>query len=95
MSEKKMITEEELKEIAGGTDGWAGLYDGPWKTVMNLQEGYLALRSDAAFAYENEIGKLYNGMQVQVTGNSSGNGYIWVYSPDLYKSGWVNEYYIG
>ena len=93
--EKKMITAEELDAITGGVDGWAGLYDGPWKTVCNLKTGWLALRTAPAYDYTNEIGQLYNGDAVQICGNASGNGYIWVYSPKLNKSGWVNAGYVG
>ena len=64
-------------------------------TVRNLQSGYLAIRNAPEYKYENEIGKLYNGMTVQITGGTSGNGYIWVYSSDLGISGWVNQSFIG
>ena len=64
-------------------------------TVRNLQSGYLAVRTAPAFEYENEIGKLYNGMAVQITGGYSGNGYVWVYAPALGISGWVNQSFIG
>ena len=93
--EKVFLSDDELKEIAGGVDGWRGLYDGPWKTVCNLQTGWLALRTEPEYAYSNEIGQLYNGDVVQICGNGSDNGYIWVYSPKLNKSGWVNERFIG
>ena len=63
--------------------------------VRNLQSGYLAIRNAPAYEFENEIGKLYNGMAVQITGGASGNGYVWVYSPDLGISGWVNQSFIG
>ena len=63
-------------------------------TVKNLQEGYLAIRTAPAFQFENEIGKLYNGMKVQITGGYQ-NGYVWVYSPDLGISGYVNQSFIG
>ncbi len=93
--EKRIVTEEELKSIAGGAEGWCGLYDGPWKTVCNLQTGWLALRTAPSYDYSNEIGQLYNGDSVQICGNGSDNGYIWVYSPRLYRSGWVNASFIG
>ena len=63
-------------------------------TVKNLQEGYLAIRTAPAFQFENEIGKLYNGMKVQITGGTQ-NGYVWVFSPDLGISGYVNQSFIG
>lgn len=93
--EKRMLSEAELNEVNGGVDGWSGLYQGPWKTVCNLQTGWLAIRTAPCYDYSNEIGQLYNGDTVQICGNGSGNGYIWVYSPRLNKSGWVNENYIG
>ena len=93
--EMNMMTEDELKEVTGGAQGWSGLYQGPWKTVCNLQTGWLALRTAPAYDYTNEIGQLYNGDSVQICGNSSGNGYIWVYSPKLNMSGWVNQKFIG
>ena len=96
----KKITEEELSTISGGQDGWVGLYEGPWKTVMNLQTGWLALRTAPIYDYSNEIGQLYNGDVVQIIGNGSGlsndgQSYIWVYSPKLNKSGYVNDRFIG
>ena len=63
-------------------------------TVKNLQEGYLAIRTAPAFQFENEIGKLYNGMKVQITGGTQ-NGYVWVFSPDLGISGYVNQNFVG
>lgn len=52
------------------------------------------------YDYRNEIGQLYNGDSVQIIGNGSGvssdgQSYIWVWSPRLNKSGWVNENFIG
>ena len=86
--EKHIVSEEELKSIAGGIDGWHGLYDdGPWKTVCFL-------RTYPAYDYSNEIGQLYNGDFVQICGNGSDNGYVWVYSPKLNKSGWVNSNFL-
>ena len=43
--EKRSVTEEELKSIAGGAEGWCGLYDGPWKTVCNLLTTEILFRS--------------------------------------------------
>ncbi len=93
--ELKALTESELNEITGGAPGKQGLYEGPWKTVCNLQTGWLAIRTAPAYDYTNEIGQLYNGDAVQIIGNSSGNGYIWVWSPKLNVSGWVNQNFIG
>ena len=64
-------------------------------TVRNLQAGYLAIRTAPALDVTNEIGQLYNGMRVQVTGGYSGNGYVYVYSPDLGIQGWVNQNFVG
>ena len=84
--EMKTLNENELNEITGGADGKVGLYEGPWRTVCNLQTGWLAI--------------LYNGDSVQIIGNGSGvssdgRSYIWVWSPRLNKSGWVNDSFIG
>ncbi len=96
--ELKKITEEELKEVAGGVNGKVGLDEGPWMEVANLKTGWLALRSDPSYNYNNEIGKLYNGDDVQIIGNGSGNengaSYVWVWSPKLNKSGWVNDSFL-
>ena len=62
--------------------------------VKNLESGHLAIRTAPAYDYSNEIGKLYNGMSVQITGGYQ-NGYVWVYSPDLGISGYVNQSFIG
>ena len=35
------------------------------------------------------------GDDVQIIGNGSDNGYIWVWSPRLNRSGWVNANFIG
>ncbi len=61
--------------------------------VTNLKSGYLALRTAAAYDYSNEIGKLYNGDYVTVTGGVSGD-YIWVTSSKLGLSGYVNKNYL-
>ncbi len=98
--ELKKIEESELKEITGGAEGKVGLYEGPWKTVCNLQTGWLAIRTAPYYDYSNEIGQLYNGDSVQIIGNSSGvsgdgQTYIWVWAPRINKSGWVNARFIG
>ena len=93
--ELNVLTEKELNEITGGIDGKSGLWEGPWKTVCNLQTGWLAIRTAPCYDASNEIGQLYNGDSVQITGNGTNNGYIWVWAPRINKSGWVNESYIG
>ena len=100
MEENKKLDIEELDEVSGGktyygTQGRKGLdYDGPWKTVANLKVGYLAVRTDPTYDDRNIIGKLYNGNNVQVVGNGSGNGYVWVWAPICGCSGWVNGSYL-
>ena len=60
--------------------------------IVNVATSYLALRSAPAYAYENEIGKLWNGESVQV--QSKDGTYWWVYAPSLGKSGYVNSNYL-
>ena len=98
--ELKALNETELNEITGGADGKVGLYEGPWRTVCNLQTGWLAIRTAPVYDYSNEIGQLYNGDSVQIIGNGSGvssdgQSYIWVWAPRINKSGWVNARFIG
>lgn len=99
--EIKKVNLEELNKIAGGADGKVGMNpDGPWKKVMNLKTGWLALRTAPIYDYSNEIGQLQNDDEVQITGNGSGlsddgQSYVWVYSKRLNKSGWVNDKFIG
>ena len=61
--------------------------------IVDVASSYLALRSARAFAYENEIGRLYKGETVQVIDKSYGT-YWWVYAPSLGKSGYVNSNYL-
>lgn len=94
MSELQKIHDKEVEKVNGGADGKQGLYEGPWKTVSGLTTGYLALRTEPYYSETNEIGELYNGQEVQVIGNDSGNGYTWVWAPTVGKSGWVNSSYL-
>lgn len=94
-TEIKIVSEEELKDISGGAYGKVGLFEGPWTKVCRLQTGWLAIRTDPSYDFDNEIGQLYNGDDVQIIGNGSDNGYIWVWSPRLNRSGWVNANFIG
>ena len=80
------INDQTLRGVNGGS----GIFEGPWKSVK-VERGYLALRSAPAYSDANEIGKLFNTQQVQIVGNESGNGYVWVWAPTLGKSGWVNQ----
>ena len=55
----RKMNEVELKQVAGGVDGYHGLDPhGPWKRVSGLQTGWLALRSDYKYNSGNEIGQL-------------------------------------
>ena len=99
MDEFKKVNEQELEEAAGGTGG-AAIY----KTVANLQSGYLAVRTAPAAERANEIEstKLYNGDVVQITGSyvqgtTFGGGkatYVWVFVPKTGVSGYVNAAFI-
>lgn len=101
--EIKKIKEEELENVSGGQDGIHGMYLGPEKRVQ-VETGYLALRTEAAYDASNEIGKLYSGYTVWITGNTghayndfNGPGvteYVWVYSKELNKSGYVNSRFL-
>lgn len=103
-NEFEKLNNEELTEAAGGRHGKHGLFEGPTRTVHGLQTGWLALRSEPCYDYNNEIGQLYNGDKVQIIGNAAitdndfdkapVTSYTWVYSPRLNKSGWVNSRFI-
>ena len=68
--ELKNLNPDELNEVTGGADGKVGLdFNGPWKKVMNLKTGWLALRTEPVYDYKNEIGQLKNGDDVQIVGN--------------------------
>ena len=49
----RKLTEQEAANTAGGVEGYN--YGNGWRTVMNLQGGYLAIRTAPSFKYENEI----------------------------------------
>ncbi len=53
---------------------------------------YLALRNAQSYDERNEIGKIYNGQEVQVI--SSGGTYWYVYVPALGMKGYVNSGYL-
>ena len=57
MTDIRKITEQEAANTAGGVEGYN--YGNGWRTVMNLQGGYLAIRTAPSFNYENEI--IHNG----------------------------------
>ena len=94
----KIVDEKDLEKIAGGdiqgfTDGRGGDY----RTVMGTRN-YLALRNEPNYDERNEIGKLYNGDQVQIVGGRyqgpDGRIYVVVYAPRLGAQGFVNENYV-
>ncbi len=99
MTDFEKINEQELENAAGGQAATA-----VYKTVANLQAGYLAVRTAPAANYENEIQstKLYNGDKVQITGSyvkgtTFGGGaatYVWVYVPKTGVSGYVNAAFL-
>ena len=60
---------------------------------VHVDTGYLALRTAPAYDEANEIGELYNGDSVEITGGRSGN-YVWVYSPKYGCSGYVNSNFL-
>lgn len=61
--------------------------------TVSVDKGYLALRSAKAYDEKNEIGELYSGDTVKVC-ESGDSTYWYVYSPKLYKFGYVNKDYI-
>ncbi len=93
MDEKK-LQDAELEQVSGGysRDGWV--------TVTGLHKGFLALRTQAGYDYNNEIkgSESYNGDKLKITGGSTvgfdGETYIWVYNPRTGKSGWTNARYL-
>ena len=58
--------------------------------TVNVDTGYLALRTAPAYDDSNIIGQLNNGDVVTVEEKTSGD-FWWVYSPKLDKSGYVNK----
>lgn len=73
-------------------DGGVSISDDSDYTV-SVATGYLALRTEKAYDYRNEIGKLYTGDTVEVI-DSSDSGYWYVYSYKLDKYGYVNKDYL-
>lgn len=65
--------------------------------TVQVNSGYLAMRTAPAFDSANEIGKLYSGDTVYVYSDSYVNftdTYWYVYSPSLGKKGFVDSNYI-
>ena len=71
---------------------YSGITDDTDYTV-SVQSGYLALRTEKAYDYRKEIGKLYTGDTVEVL-DASDSGYWYVYSDKLNKYGYVNKDYL-
>ena len=98
MTDMNKINEQELNNVAGGAA------QNQWKTVANIQSGYLAIRTAPAADYNNEINHigLHNGDKVQITGSyvqgtGFGGGpatYVWVYAPKFGCSGYVNAAFL-
>lgn len=61
--------------------------------TCNVTESYLALRTEPAFRYENEIGKIWRGQKVDVKWYTN-TGYAYVYAPTLDKEGYVNAEFL-
>ena len=90
----KKMDNQETEQVAGGYAGEANK-----KVVAGLESGYLAVRSQPEFKYENEKStRLVNGDVVYITGNyCMGTGingapcmYVWVFVPSTGESGYVN-----
>ena len=60
--------------------------------TVQVDAGYLALRSSPAYTANNEIGRLYNGDVVEV--QDYGGTYWYVYSPKYNRYGYVNNNYL-
>ena len=89
--ENKKLNMEELEKVAGGKSAFDNFET---RKVSGLKTGWLALRTEAAYDPKNEIGQLYNGDEVTVYYDCTRNGYTWVYSAKVGKSGWVNSNFI-
>ena len=94
MSEINKQPDQELEQVVGGVS-----QDG-WTVVTGLQTGYLALRTQPGYDYNNEIrgSESYNGDPLQITGTYAigfdGKTYVWVYNPRSARSGWVNASFL-
>ena len=93
MTEINKINEQELEQVAGGNDGSS---PGKWKWVtVTGTKHYLAIRNAAAYDEKNEIGKIYNGTQIQIRPDVRNGAYVWAYASSINKEGWVNASYVG
>ena len=94
MADIEKIQDQQLVNTAGGMNA------GRWVTVGGLQTGYLAMRTQPRYDFDNEIrgSESYNGQALQVTGSyvtgSDGRTYVWVYNPRTGVSGWVNAAFV-
>lgn len=77
---------------AAGNSGSQQQSDSGSMYTVSGTKYYLALRSSPGYL-ENEIGKLYNGENVQKINSGDGN-YWYVYAPKLDKYGYVNADYV-
>ena len=95
MAELEKMNDQELETIAGGFSA------GQWVTVVGLKTGYLALRTQPTYDYNNEIrgSESYNGQVLQITGSCvqgpDGKVYVWVNNPRSGMSGWTNAQFLG
>ena len=79
--------------VGGGSYSTPAVSSSSGSYTVQVATGYLALRTAPAYDYSNEIGELYTGDTVTVSGSTSGQ-YWWVYSPKHGKSGYVNKDYL-
>lgn len=61
--------------------------------TVQVDKGYLALRTAPSYDDDNVIGELYTGDVVSVEEKRAG-GYWWVYSPKYNREGYVNSDYL-
>ena len=95
MAELEKKSDLELEVVAGGV-----FQADQWVTVTGLRAGFLALRTQPCYDYNNEIkgSESYNGDLLRITGGytvgSDGKTYVWVYNPRSGRSGWTNAHYL-
>lgn len=82
---------EDVEENAAGASVSTASLEYEW--TVKVDKGYLALRTEKAYDYANEIGELYTGDEVEIL-NSSDSQYWYVYAPSLNKNGYVNKDYL-